>query len=467
MMNDIFLLSAIITGFLFCTVLLLQYLVLRKLNRLSTSNAEQIRAELIALLESNNDILKTGLLDSRRELREVSTENRLEINELFRGFQETLQQNDKNNRLELNTALQSFERKFSEGIKDFNEQLRLQFMDLNKQQMEANQRVKTSINEIRESIEKQLQTIREDNSRQLHEMRRTVDEKLHDTLEKRLSESFKLVSERLEQVHKGLGEMQNLAVGVGDLKKVLSNVKTRGILGEYQLGNILEQILSPEQFDINVATKKGSQANVEYAIKLPGKMDEKTVWLPVDSKFPLDSYQALLTALEEGDADNIQGMQKRLLKTVENFARDISTKYIDPPNTTDFAIMFLPIESLYAEILRHPSVFEKLQRTYRVTITGPTTLSALLNSLHMGFRTLAVQKRSSEVWHVLAEVKTEFAKYGIQLSKVQKQLRSASDSLETLQTTRTNVMERKLRDVEALELENAADPVVLLEDDKN
>ena len=293
-------------------------------------------------------------------------------------------------------------------------------------------------------------------------MRKTVDEKLHETLEKRLGESFKLVSDRLEQVHKGLGEMQTLAVGVGDLKKVLSNVKTRGILGEYQLGNILEQILSPKQYGVNVATKKGSQANVEYAVKLPGKSDEKTVWLPIDSKFPLESYQLLLKALDVGDTVNIEIAEKALLKAIESFAKDISGKYIDPPNTTDFAIMFLPVESLYAEVLRHPEVFEKLQRTYRITITGPTTLSALLNSLHMGFRTLAVQKRSSEVWNVLSEVKTEFTKYAEQLDKVQKQLGTASSSLQSLQTTRTNTLKKKLSNVETLEVESDVDPVALI-----
>lgn len=500
--------------------------ILKRMTALSRTNAEQIKVELLALLERNNDTLKEGLGDSRRELREVSAENRREMSTLFKDFQDTLlkrvaensseqnrqlngfkdalnalseklinhsnefkqsvgasfqstseslnkkqdefrektvekldafqegiQVDAKANRKELNDALKSFESKFGEGIKDFNEQLRLKFFDLNKQQQEATQQAKASIAEIRETIEKQLKSIREDNNQQLGEMRKTVDEKLHDTLEKRLGESFKHVSERLEQVHKGLGEMQTLAVGVGDLKKVLSNVKTRGILGEYQLGNILEQILSPEQYDINVATKKGSQANVEYAVKLPGKADDKIVWLPIDSKFPLESYQTLLLAIEESDTAKITVAEKQLLNAVESFAKDISTKYIDPPHTTDFAIMFLPVESLYAEVLRHPEMFEKLQRTYRITITGPTTLSALLNSLHMGFRTLAVQKRSSEVWKVLAEVKTEFLKYAGQLEKVKKHLNTASTSLENLQTTRANAMERKLRSVETLEIE--------------
>ena len=368
------------------------------------------------------------------------------------GFEVSIKNDAKENRKELNDGLKSFEDKFAENIKDFNEQLSLKFSDLNKQQADATAQAKASITEIRDTIEKQLSSIREDNNQQLNEMRKTVDEKLQTTLEKRLGESFKQVSDRLEQVHKGLGEMQNLAIGVGDLKKVLSNVKTRGILGEYQLGNILEQILTPGQYSVNVATKQGSQANVEFAVKLPGKADEKTVWLPMDSKFPLESYQLLLLAYEEAEPIKIDLAQKALLKAVEGFAKDISAKYIDPPHTTDFAIMFLPIESLFAEVLRHPQMFELLQRKYRITITGPTTLSALLNSLHMGFRTLAVQKRSSEVWKVLAEVKTEFATYSEQLALVHKQLTTASGSLERLKDTRTKAMERKLRDVAVLEI---------------
>ncbi len=379
------------------------------------------------------------------------------------AFEISIKQEAKENRKELNEGLKSFETRFTESINGFNGQLSEKFSDLNKQHTEATLQAKASITEIRDTIEKQLRSIREDNTQQLTEMRKTVDEKLQTTLEKRLGESFKQVSDRLEQVHKGLGEMQTLAIGVGDLKKVLSNVKTRGILGEYQLGNILEQILTPEQYSINVATKKGSQANVEFAVKLPGKADEKTVWLPMDSKFPMESYQVLLLAYEEADVIKIDQAQKILLKTVENFAKDISSKYIDPPHTTDFAIMFLPVESLFAEVLRHPQMFELLQRKYRITITGPTTLSALLNSLHMGFRTLAVQKRSSEVWKVLAEVKTEFATYSEQLALVHKQLTTASGSLEKLKDTRTKAMERKLRDVGVLEIGDDKETVALLE----
>ncbi len=394
------------------------------------------------LKELGNSILRfeTVLEKNERTLKDEFERNRRENLETA-----------KTNREELSRSLLSFEEKFASNIKELNELIRLKFGDFNKQQIDNNKQSTDHMKLIQESIEKHLLSIREDNTKQLNEMRKTVDEKLQTTLEKRLSESFKLVSERLEQVHKGLGEMQNIANGVGDLKKVLSNVKTRGVLGEYQLGNILEQILTPDQYGKNVATKKGSQANVEYAIKLPGKSTEEEVWMPVDSKFPIESYEVLLAAYEIGVPEDIETAQKVLIKTVEGFAREISEKYIDPPHTTDFGIMFLPVESLYAEILRHPGLFETLQRKYKITITGPTTLSALMNSLQMGFRTLAVQKRSSEVWNVLGAVKNEFSKFSEQLSKVQKQLNTASGSLETLRSTRTNQIERRLRNVETLD----------------
>ena len=369
------------------------------------------------------------------------------------------------NREELAGALKSFEDKFATNIKDLNELIRQKFGDFNKQQIDNNKLATDQIKEVEKTIAKHLKLIQEDNTKQLTEMRKTVDEKLQTTLEKRLGESFKQVSDRLEQVHKGLGEMQNIATGVGDLKKVLSNVKTRGVLGEYQLGNILEQILTPDQYSRNVATKKGSQANVEYAIKLPGKSTDEEVWMPVDSKFPIEPYEALLAAFDTGSPEQIEIAQKLLIKTVEGFAKMISEKYIDPPHTTDFGIMFLPVESLYAEVLRHPGLFETLQRTYKITVTGPTTLSALLNSLQMGFRTLAVQKRSSEVWNVLGAVKTEFSKFSEQLGRVQKQLNTASGSLETLRSTRTNQIERKLRTVETLDGLESKDVLELPEDE--
>lgn len=317
--------------------------------------------------------------------------------------------------------------------------------------------INDSTKDIKIDINKQLDFIRKDNSDKLNEMRHTVDEKLSETLEKRLGESFKLVSERLEQVHKGLGEMQNIASGVGDLKRVLSNVKTRGVLGEYQLANILEQILTPDQYSKNVATKKGSQANVEFAIKLPGKNSDETVWMPVDSKFPIEKYEILLNASDEGNSETMDIARKALYKSIEVFAKDIHTKYIDPPFTTDFAIMFLPTEGLYAEILREPGLFETLQNKYKITITGPTTLAALLNSLNMGFRTLAVQKRSSEVWNILSAVKTEFNNFSKQLDEVDKSLNTASTKLDKLRNTRTNVMNRKLKEIGTLDNNTAKD----------
>lgn len=323
-----------------------------------------------------------------------------------------------------------------------------------------------NIKSVENTIEKNLKAIRDDNALQLNEMRKTVDEKLQTTLEKRLGESFKQVSERLEQVHKGLGEMQTIASGVGDLKKVLSNVKTRGVLGEYQLENILEQTLTPSQYAKNVATKKGSQANVEFALKLPGKDSDREVWLPIDSKFPIEGYNELLDALEGGDISQIETKRKSLKRTIETFAKTISEKYIDPPHTTDFGIMFLPIESLYAEVLRDPALFETLQRKYKITITGPTTLSAFLSSLQMGFRTLAVQKRSSEVWDILKAVKYEFKEFSGVLSTAQRQITTASRTLEKLQTTRTNVLEKKLKDVETYTAIESQDILQLPEFDR-
>jgi DNA recombination protein RmuC len=369
-------------------------------------------------------------------------------------------------REELAKTLQQFSQASSTQFQTLVNQMKVSATDQINQQKEQSQAAIQSLKEVREAIEKQLNAIRDDNEKQLNQMRHTVDQKLHETLEKRLGESFKLVSERLELVHKGLGEMQSIATGVGDLKRVLDNVKTRGILGEYMLENILEQLLTPDQYDRNVAPKKGSQANVEFAVKLPGKEHGEWVWLPIDSKFPLQPYEKLLVAYETGDPTRIDQGIKELLKAVEGFARDISDKYIDPPNTTDFALMFLPIESLYGEILRHPGLFENLQRTYRVTVVGPTTLSALLNSLQMGFRTLAVQRRSSEVWKILEAVKTEFAKFQLQLEKVDKQLSSASRSLQDLRATRTSVMTRKLREVSLLDPVEARSLLELPEEDE-
>ena len=427
-MTSILLLSIVI-------VLLISVLGVLLFKNKATASSNQLNEIWLAIQKYNE-----ALERSEKSLKDEFQRNRLESN-----------QSAKENREEMSKSLLLFEQRFGENIKDLNELLRQKFSDFSTQQTQLNKQTTEGLKDIRTTIESQLKEVREDNTKQLTEMRHTVDEKLQTTLEKRLGESFKQVSERLEQVHKGLGEMQTIATGVGDLKKVLSNVKTRGVLGEYQLANILEQLLTPDQYAQNVATKKGSQAHVEYAIKLPGKASDKEVWLPIDSKFPIESYDLMQQAFEQGDKVLIEAAQKQLLKSIESFAKDISSKYIDPPHTTDFAIMFLPVESLYAEVLRHPGLFEVLQNKYRITVTGPTTLSALLNSLQMGFRTLAVQKRSSEVWDILQGVKTEFDKFSDHLEKVDKHLSTASKSLYDLRNTRTNVMSKKLSQLNDLE----------------
>lgn len=318
---------------------------------------------------------------------------------------------------------------------------------------ESNER---KLESIRETVEARLQSLQSDNTRQLDLMRQTVDEKLQGTLEKRLGESFKQVSERLEQVHKGLGEMQTLALGVGDLKKVLTNVKTRGTWGEVQLGAMLEQILTPEQFAANVATREGNE-RVEFAIRLPGQAEDRAepVWLPIDAKFPVEDYQRLLEAQERGDAEGAEAAGRQLESRVKACAGDISRKYLSPPRTTDFGILFLPIEGLFAEVIRRPGLTECVQREHRVVIAGPTTLWSLLNSLQMGFRTLALQKRSSEVWHLLAAVKTEWTKYGEVLDAVHRKISQASDTIEKAQV-RSRAIGRKLRDVQELPSGEAA-----------
>jgi DNA recombination protein RmuC len=313
---------------------------------------------------------------------------------------------------------------------------------------------------LRETVEVQLRNLQEDNNKKLEKIRETVDEKLQSTLEKRLGESFKLVSDRLEKVHQGLGEMQTLASGVGDLKKVLSNVKTRGILGEIQLGNLLEQILTPEQYEKNIITKSGSKDPVEFAIKFSGKEDQ-TVYLPIDSKFPTEDYQRLQEASETADAEAVKEAGKSLEQRLKLEAKKIRDKYIEPPKTTDFAILFLPMEGLYAEVLRRPGLFELLQRDYKITVAGPTTISAILNSFQMGFRTLAVEKRASEVWNLLGGVKAEFGKFGDILRKTSDKLKQASSTIEEAER-KSRTIERKLKDVQGLP---SVEEKILLEDD--
>ncbi len=319
------------------------------------------------------------------------------------------------------------------------------------------------LSKVRETVDKQLGDMRKENEAKLEQMRQTVDEKLQKTLDERMTQSFQRVSTQLEQVHQGLGEMRGLAEGVGDLKKVLSGVKTRGIVGEIQLGAILRDILSPEQYEENVATVSGSTERVEFAVKLPGESGE-TVWLPIDSKFPGDTYEHLVDAINAGNEEAIVAAKKGLETRIKAEAKDISTKYIAPPETTNFAILFLPFEGLYAEVVSQTGLLEQLQREYRVNVCGPSTMAALLNSLQMGFQSVAIQKHADEIQKVLSAVKTEFETYQAQLEKAQKQIRTAETTIDKILTTRTKAMNRKLRGVTALEsLEDAQSTLGLVE----
>lgn len=355
--------------------------------------------------------------------------------ELRRDIVSSTQESVKNMGEMISVNQQSFSSSQSEKLSHFEERLKTFSLE-NEQKLEN----------IRRSVETKLSDIREDNNKQLEQMRTTVDEKLQKTLEDKMNKSFALVNERLEQVYKGLGEMQNLAVGVGDLKKVLSNVKTRGILGEIQLGTILEEILAPEQYETNIATKKGSRDVVEFAVKLPAK-DDAFIYLPIDSKFPGDSYAALRDAYESGSKEAVDAAAKQLITTIKREAKDIRDKYIDPPNTTEFAIMFLPFEGLYSEVVNRGMV-EVLQKDYKVNIAGPSTMAALLNSIQMGFKTLAVQKRSAEVWKVLGTVKKEFETFNSVLEATQKRITQANEELDKLVGVRTRKIQRSLSAVE-------------------
>ncbi|MDY7035614.1 MAG: DNA recombination protein RmuC [Thermodesulfobacteriota bacterium] len=322
---------------------------------------------------------------------------------------------------------------------------------MTKQLKELSESNQSALDRIRTTFDSRFKELQESNEKRLNEMRKTVDEKLHDTIEKRLGESFKLVSDRLDAVHKGLGEMQNLATGVGDLKRVLTNVKARGTWAEYQLGGILEQILTTEQYEKNVCVKAGSGERVEYAVRLPGSKDDpgSCVWLPIDSKFPQEDYVRLQDAEDKADPEAVQLATEALARAVRASAKDIHDKYINPPSTTDFGIMFLATEGLYAEVLRQTALTDDLQHRYRVVLAGPTTLVAILNSLRMGFQTLAIEQRTSEVWRVLGAIKTEFGKFGDVLDKVKRQLNTASRTIEKT-GVRSRAMERKLRSVERL-----------------
>ena len=393
----------------------------------------QIQKDNEAKLDNVRETVNRQLTESRNELAKGLAETVTSLETKFEALKSSTE-----------TKLESLGLQQSGAVKDSR-------MELTNTLAKMAEQTDKKLGELKGTVETKLMQIQADNSSKLEEMRKTVDEKLQGTLEKRLGESFKMVSERLEQVHKGLGEMQTLAIGVGDLKKVLTNVKTRGTWGEMQLGNLLEQVLAPEQFEKNVATKVGSADRVEFAIKLPGRdvQDGKAVWLPIDAKFPKEDYERLVEAAEQADVEAVEQAARQLELRIRAEAADIHNKYIDPPNTTDFGILFLPTEGLYAEVLRRIGLAESLQRDFRVVIAGPTTLAALLNSLQMGFRTLAIERRAGEVWTVLGAIKTEFGKFGGVIEKVQKKLQEASNVIDDV-VVRKKAMERKLRTIHEL-----------------
>jgi DNA recombination protein RmuC len=358
-------------------------------------------------------------------------------------IKKSLREENSINRKESRESEKSIREELNNSIKNFGDSLDKRIAEL----MNKNE---IRLEKIRETLDSKMDILQKDNGEKLEKMRMTVDEKLQSTLEKRLGESFKLVSDRLEQVHKGLGEMQTLASGVGDLKRVLTNVKTRGTWGEVQLANLLEQLLTNEQYEKNVATKMGSADRVEFAIKLPGKDEQiKQIWMPIDAKFPIEDYQRLITAQEKGSIEEVEILTKALENRIKSEAKDIYTKYIDPPYTTDFAILYLPIEGLYAEVTQRRGLAETLQRQYRVIVCGPNTIAALLNSLQMGFRTLVIEKRSSEVWSILGAVKTEFGKFGDLLEKTNEKLKQASNTIDDA-ARKSRTIERKLNKVQEL-----------------
>jgi DNA recombination protein RmuC len=391
---------------------------------------------------------------NRLDARVANVDSKLMLLEKSAERQERcLQEEIYRNREEMAESLKRFNESLLKQMSEIANLERSQLEVFSRQMNNLSQTNEQKLEQLRKTVEERLQLLQQDNSQKLEQMRATVDEKLTSTLEQRLGESFKLVSDRLELVHKGLGEMQSLASGVGDLKKVLSNVKTRGTWGEIQLGNLLEQVLTPEQYATNVITKPGSNDRVEYAIKIPAKDGYETmIYLPIDAKFPLEDYERLLEAQDQANLPRIEEMGKALEYRIKSEAKCIREKYIDPPHTTDFGILFLPVEGLYAEVLRRPGLCELLQREYKVVITGPTTIAALLNSLQMGFRTLAIEKRSSEVWNLLGAVKNEFSKFVEILDKTQKKLQEASNTIETA-ARKSRTIERKLKNVQTLTVE--------------
>jgi DNA recombination protein RmuC len=426
-------LNALLIAIILISLANLLVLLLKKGNKpVDLSKLDKIEGDLIRF--------DSRLENTEKSIKDEFQRNRSESNQIASS-----------NREELSKSLDAFATRFEKNVNELNSLLKANFTEFNKQQTENTKQSVENLKEVRLSVERQLNSIREDNTRQLEEMRKTVDEKLQKTLNERLSQSFETVGKQLQAVQEGLGEMKTLATDVGGLKKVLSNVKMRGGIGEIQLSMLLEQILAPDQYEANVKTKASSNDLVEFAIKLPGQDEDGThVWLPIDAKFPKDIYEQLQDAYDVGEPEQIATAQKLMDNTIKKMAKDISEKYLDPPGTTDFGIMFLPFEGIYAEVVRKAALLEELQVKYKIIVTGPTTLAAILNSLQMGFKTLAIQKRSSEVWQVLGAVKKEFSNFSGMMEKAQKNIQTGMNQLDEVMGKRTRAIQRKLKSVEEL-----------------
>lgn len=420
-----------------CVLLLILNIVLIGLHVRSRKN--NTTREISRSISDLEKVIRDESRYNRENDENRSRKDREELASTLNHFRTEHRETLKNITTQTNSAIQAFQKSFAESMELFNRLQREKFGELSLRQQE-----------LLQNTEKKLE-----------EMRATVDEKLQKTLHERIGQSFELVSKQLENVQKGLGEMQTLAQDVGGLKRVLSNVKIRGTIGEVQLSMLLEQILAPDQYDANVKTKPGSDKLVEFAVKLPGRAEgDESVYLPIDAKFPKDVYEQLLDAYESGDLQRVETTSRILEQTIRSMAKDIRDKYLAPPHTTDFGIMFLPFESIYGEVTRRAALLEQLQQEYHVIVTGPTTLAAILNSLQMGFRTLAIQKRSSEVWRILGGVKAEFEKFGGLLEKAQKNLQTANNQLEEVMGKRTRAIQRQLRSVEALPAKEEQNPLL-------
>ncbi len=428
------------------------FLLIKLIQNKENTNGNKL-IENLQFIERDLQKIEQQFVFNRQELAQQSKENRTESNQTFEQFRETLSQVSDKNQDQLEKTI----RQIADAFRHFKTQL-----DSNRQESlqtilqfesKINETTTTNLENIRKTLEFKVNELQTKNNQKLDEIKNVVDEKLQSTLEKRLGESFKIVSERLELVHKGLGEMQQLANGVGDLKKILNNVKTRGIFGEFQLEAILEQILSNEQYAKNVKPNPNSNAIVEFVLKIPHAKNKKEfVLIPIDAKFPVEDYHSLMDAYDTAEPKLIEEKRKLMINRIKSSAKDIQQKYIVPPYTTDFALMFLPFESLYAEVMRCDGLFEQVQRDYKVTITSPTTLSAILNSLQMGFRTLAIEQRSSEVWQLLGSIKNEFENFGIALEKIQKKLGEASSTLDQA-NVRSRAIEKQLQKVQEIRIE--------------